>query len=303
VETGECQYALTDHTDDIKSIVYSPSGRQIISGSEDGTARLWDVDTGVCSQVFHHGDRTYISKVVFSPQGNLIASGDWSGKVKLWEVGTGRCRHTLNGHVKRVETIAFSPRGNLIFSSSVDGEARLWDTETGVCRWTHHYDTPRRYREQRKANGVAWIDSDTTEMDAFVTGGRDGSVRMWEVIEEEGGSGSCRVRMRWRSTTGQLTVEDACLKDVQGLSHLNRRLLKQRGAVGEPVLHFRETGKTGLTVGTVGTVSAKSKVVLPKKGQQDTATVSLSAFAPRSARPLGQPMEKWMDAQDRRLSM
>jgi WD40 repeat protein len=162
--------------------------------------------------------------------------------VRLWDVESGECRHTLIGHKKPITAIAYSPRGNLIVSRAEDGEAILWDVETGECRWTLDYDTTKSI-----LTALNWMSSD---MDAFITGDGDGSVRVWDVTEE--GDRFC-VRMRWTSTNGQLMVKDARIQDVKGLSHLNAGLLKQRGAVGDPVtrLGLREASKKVIAMTSV----------------------------------------------------
>jgi WD40 repeat protein len=50
LETGVSRHILKGHTDQVKSIAYSPSGDLIASGSYDRTVRLWDVETGACRQ-------------------------------------------------------------------------------------------------------------------------------------------------------------------------------------------------------------------------------------------------------------
>ena len=51
------------------------------------------------------------------------------------------------------------------------------------------------------------------------------------------------MRLCWSVTNGLLTVTDASIQDVRGLSRLNKELLKQRGAVGEPQDLLHETSK------------------------------------------------------------
>jgi WD40 repeat protein len=244
-ETGACQHVLTGHTKDVKRITYSPDGSQIASASEDTTVRLWDVNAGVCSHIFIGHQKT-VTRVVYSPQGTQIASASVDNTIRLWDVESGECCHTLIGHKKLIAAIAYSPRGNLFVSWADFGEARLWDVKTGACRWTLEYDTvtTKSVYSFLQHNAV-WISSDT---DSFITGGRDGSVRVWDVVEE---GDQCQVLMRWRSTNGRLTARDACIQDVEGLSHLNQRLLKQRGAIGESALHLREAGNKLNTKGPV----------------------------------------------------
>ncbi|KAF9345700.1 hypothetical protein BGX34_004539, partial [Mortierella sp. NVP85] len=97
----------------------------------------------------------------------------------------------------------------------------------------------------------------------------DGSVRRWDVIKE---GDQYRVHMRWRSTNGQLAVEGACVQDVRGLNELNRRLLKQRGAMGEPSVPLREAGKKVMTMASV-----ISKL---KSSPSNTETLNLSLTSP-----------------------
>jgi hypothetical protein len=86
------------------------------------------------------------------------------------------------------------------------------------------------------------------EADSFITADLAGSVRAWEVAEE---GNRYRIRMRWGLTNSQLVLEDTCVQDVQGLSDLNRRLLKQRGATGEPNFRLRDASKKVMSMVSV----------------------------------------------------
>ena len=45
VQTGECQEALEGHSGCINSVVFSPDGSRVASGSNDKAMRIWDVET------------------------------------------------------------------------------------------------------------------------------------------------------------------------------------------------------------------------------------------------------------------
>ena len=65
------------------SIVFSPDGKVLVSGSNDATIRLWDTTTG--EQLSTLDGHTYsITSVAVSPDGSTIASGSFDGTVILW---------------------------------------------------------------------------------------------------------------------------------------------------------------------------------------------------------------------------
>jgi hypothetical protein len=123
-----------------------------------------------------------------------------------------------------------------------------------------------------------WISSD-----AFITGDGGGSVRRWDLTKE---GDQYRVNMRWRSVNGQLTLKDACVHDVQGLNDFNKRLLKQREAIGEPRLRLREASKKVMRM-----ASAVSKF---KSSPSDTDALNLSPASPAisSTRHSGQQIQQ-----------
>src|SRR5437763_519687 len=85
---GACLQTLEGHTGSIYSMVYSPDGRQLASGSYDGTVRLWDAATGACLQTLE-GHTGSIDSMVYSPDGRQLASGSYDRTVRLWDAATG----------------------------------------------------------------------------------------------------------------------------------------------------------------------------------------------------------------------
>ena len=71
----------------VNSIVFSPDGGTLASGSRDDTVRVWDVATGQIQKILTER-RTNIYRVAFSPDGGTLA-GDTGGEIFLWDAATG----------------------------------------------------------------------------------------------------------------------------------------------------------------------------------------------------------------------
>ena len=84
-QTGEELDLLTGHTGGIRSVVFSPNGRTLASGSSDETLQLWDAGAGRHIRTLT-GHTISITSVAFSPNGNTLASGSADGTVLLWEL-------------------------------------------------------------------------------------------------------------------------------------------------------------------------------------------------------------------------
>ena len=120
------------HVGDVNAVAFSTNGQHIATGSNDGTLRLWDVDTGQCLRALT-GHESGLTSVTFSPDGLHIASGSHDHTLRLWDVDTGQCLRVMTGHEDWVTSVAFSPNGQNIVSGSHDRTLCLWDSDTGQC--------------------------------------------------------------------------------------------------------------------------------------------------------------------------
>ena len=128
--TGKELDFLTGPMAGVNSIDFSPDDKMIVSGSKDGTVRLWDTTTGKHLKTLreHLWD---VNSVCFSPDGKMIASGSAYGTVRLWNATTGKHLKRLRRNTGSINSVCFSPDSKVIVSGSKDGTVRLWDTTTG----------------------------------------------------------------------------------------------------------------------------------------------------------------------------
>ncbi|KAK3809436.1 MAG: hypothetical protein J3Q66DRAFT_405440 [Benniella sp.] len=236
--TGVCRRTLTGYEGGVMSVVYAPDGEQIATGSKDQTVRFWDVETGECCKILR-GHNDWVREVVYSPQGDQLASASRDTTLRLWDLRTGECRSTLTGHSDAVWGVTYSTNGKLLASGSSDKTVRLWDASSGECRaMIEHFPD--------SVWCVAW--STSSDANYLLSGCYDGSMLKWQIIEDEG---QCRVQLQWSASKGALTVTGSSIQDVHGLTTLNKQLLKQRGAIGEPENLLREASKKVILMASV----------------------------------------------------
>ncbi|KAJ7153234.1 WD40-repeat-containing domain protein [Mycena filopes] len=79
---------LIGHSSQVRSVLFSPDGKQIASGSSDHTIRLWDAETGAPMGEPLTGHSSVVGSVVFSPSGKWIASGSNDHTIRIWDAET-----------------------------------------------------------------------------------------------------------------------------------------------------------------------------------------------------------------------
>ncbi|KAI0169135.1 hypothetical protein GGR52DRAFT_509172 [Hypoxylon sp. FL1284] len=125
------------HKEDIDGLAFSPDSKFLASGSDDATARVWNLQTGKTSALlrFHN---SHVNSLSFSSTGTHLATASSDTTIGIWQEkapgdwGSGEEREqpdkVLRGHKGYVRSVSFAPWGNLLASGSHDGTCRVWDT-------------------------------------------------------------------------------------------------------------------------------------------------------------------------------
>ncbi|KAJ7877408.1 WD40-repeat-containing domain protein, partial [Mycena olivaceomarginata] len=153
------------------SIVFSPDGTHIASGSHDSTVRVWDAATGQQVGEPLAGHTSSVWSVAFSPDGTRIASGSGDSTVRVWDAAMGQqVGEPLAGHTGSVRSVAFSPDGTRIASGSDDSTVRVWDTATG-----------QQVGEPLAGHtGLVWSVAFSPDGTRIASGSDDSTVRVWD---------------------------------------------------------------------------------------------------------------------------
>ena len=113
-------------------MAFSPDGRWLATGSDDKTARLWDLkadDPAKPPPASSRGHEGSVTALAFSPDGRWLATGSDDKTARLWDLKADDPETTarvLNGPRGLVLALAFSPDGRWLATASKDATARLW---------------------------------------------------------------------------------------------------------------------------------------------------------------------------------
>jgi WD40 repeat protein len=124
------QIVISENTDRVGDLAFSPDGRMLASANNDHTVKIWDTASGHLLYTLQHSG--YVWRVMFAADGRTIISGGADGNVSCWDVASGKLQNTLGGHNGEVTAIALSPDRQLLASCGGyrSGIGKLWDAKT-----------------------------------------------------------------------------------------------------------------------------------------------------------------------------
>ncbi len=153
--------------DSVSVVEYSPDLRTLLTGSSDGTVRLWrDRDPAVGNLLKGHTGA--VTSADFTADGKHVATGSRDGTARIWSAATGKPLSLLAGHENAIWHVAFDRAGKLVVTTSLDHTARLWDAATGTLKAVlggHH--------------GIVGFADFSPSGDKVVTASEDGTARLW----------------------------------------------------------------------------------------------------------------------------
>jgi WD40 repeat protein len=201
-ETG----SVKAHAETIESVSVTPDGKEIVTGSDDQTAKVFDASGKETATLKGHAGKIYA--VALSPDGKRAATASEDGSLKIWDVASSKDTATIKSDLPEPKAepktepkadpkakepkkgkaapapaaaksgppfrcVAFSPDGKTLAAGAEDGEIRLIDAESG--------NVSKTIKAHEGVFSVTW----NAKGDKLATGGWDKTIRIWDLTGKE----------------------------------------------------------------------------------------------------------------------
>ena len=171
---------LKGHITSVTSVGFSPNGKLLASGTEDGTVTFWSINGDQLWTIQGHSNELdsennnigTVQSISFSPDGKTIASASWDGTIKLWSLD-GKEIKAFQGDKYLFNSVSFSPDGKMLASGNRNGSMTLWNLN-GNSQWTRSVnDGGQTY--------AVWSVSFSFDGNTLASASRDGTIKIWSL--------------------------------------------------------------------------------------------------------------------------
>jgi G protein beta subunit-like protein len=107
------------HTKNVTSIQFPSQGRWFVTGSEDGTIKIFDVRTPGIQRNYTPDSKAAINQVIIHPNQGELVSCDQNGSIRMWDLGENSCTHELLPDEEApVRSVTMSSDGGLLIAAN-----------------------------------------------------------------------------------------------------------------------------------------------------------------------------------------
>jgi len=125
-------HRLLGHDLGISTLVWSSCGEFLVSGSDDRTARLWDVEAMRTVRLLEEHE-SFVTCATFGPASHLLITGSADERARVWDVRAPRCVRVIEAHSEALTDVDVQRTGEEMLTCSRDGLLRFWDLPSGRC--------------------------------------------------------------------------------------------------------------------------------------------------------------------------
>lgn len=125
---GLTRYAF-QHEDIVLTTDLSDSGLYALTGSEDHSAKLWDLRDGSLKYAWKHDNK--LSTVALSHHDKYALTNAALSQTRLWKIANGKVHKALGHEKVTLSSAAFSTNDKNVLLGHISQRIELWKTSTG----------------------------------------------------------------------------------------------------------------------------------------------------------------------------
>jgi WD40 repeat protein len=111
-------------------ITLDESANLLYSGSDDGTVKVWNLQTYMCVHTLRYHSN-WVSTLVHSPVTKRLYSGSYDGTIVAWDTIFYECVGVFQNHHEWIFSLCLSPDGSRLYSGSRD-HIKVWDATSFI---------------------------------------------------------------------------------------------------------------------------------------------------------------------------
>lgn len=178
---------ITDNPSEVFVIRYSPDGRFLAAGCNDGVVRVYNAVNGRLQYSLNTGkvDNMPMTSLRFRPMGaasktkNVLLAVNADGSAQHWHITSGKCLHTIKEDGNQLYTVDYRSDGAQFATAGKDKTVRLYDEATKSL--TASLSGGAANVTAGHSNRVFSLKFNPNDDNMLVSGGWDNTVQIWDV--------------------------------------------------------------------------------------------------------------------------
>jgi WD40 repeat protein/serine/threonine protein kinase len=175
------------HTAPVLSVEFSKDGSKLLTASEDGSARVWDVENGTRIHLLA-SHSNWVWDAAFSPDDKWVVTASQDGTAIVWDALTGVPEPPFTGHDGAVYSVAFAPDSLHVATGGYDRRVMMWkrtdvhpyrfellNTESGLV------EAPQKFLPFDGHDGPIRSVKFSHDGQRIVTASMDNTIGLWNV--------------------------------------------------------------------------------------------------------------------------
>ncbi|KAH3900446.1 TOR complex subunit LST8 SCDLUD_003428 [Saccharomycodes ludwigii] len=179
------------HKNNITSISFHQDNKWMVSSSEDGTIKVWDVRSPSVQRNFKHNSP--VNEVVIHPNQGELLSCDRDGNIKVWDLGENKCSQEVTPEDDTpLQTLSIAGDGSLLVAGNNKGSCYVWKMPN--CTDASVLTPLTKFRSHTKYITRVLISADSKHL---ATCSADHTARIWSIENNFGLETTLDGHKRW----------------------------------------------------------------------------------------------------------